>query len=85
MATIYPASCAEVTAEIELSNPDALLRSLRGQEIVLCDLTSIFDGWPKEINHNLDRVRQDVDVWLERCELLFSRNGTSSNHYDLSL
>jgi hypothetical protein len=48
--------------------PGALLTSLRGQEVTLCDLNAIFSGWPSEVNPNLDRLRQDVEVWLEKCD-----------------
>ena len=50
-----------------LQAPSAILNSLRGEKIVLCDLNRIFNNWPKEINPNLDRLRHDVDIWLERC------------------
>ncbi len=82
MATIYPSPYTEVTEEMKPHGPEALLNSLRGQRIVLCDLNRIFDGWPKEINPNLDRLRHDVDVWLERCEPLFARKGTTADGCD---
>ena len=52
-------------SDMKTHDSDTLLNSLRGQTIVLCDLNSIFDSWPKEINPNLDQLRHDVDVWLE--------------------
>lgn len=55
-----------------LQEASVVLNSLRGKEIVLCDLNGIFNSWPKEINPNLDQLRQDVDVWLERCGPLYS-------------
>lgn len=45
---------------------DGVVNSLRGQELAIVDLNAIFSGWPRKINANLDRLRQDVDAWLER-------------------
>ena len=47
----------------------SVLAELRGQSIVLPDLNSIIDGWPREVNQNLDRLRRDVDEWLDRYEI----------------
>lgn len=44
----------------------SLLAELRGKSIVLPDLIKVFSGWPKHVNHNLDRLRRDVDEWLDR-------------------
>lgn len=42
-----------------------ILAELRGQSIVLPDLNVMFDGWPQHVNINLDRLRRDVDGWLD--------------------
>ena len=47
----------------------SVLAELHGQSIVLPDLNSILDGWPREVNQNLDRLRRDVDGWLDRYEI----------------
>lgn len=43
-----------------------ILAELRGQSIVLPDLNKVFSRWPKHVNHNLSRLRRDVDEWLDR-------------------
>ena len=48
------------------SDADAVLASLQGKKIVIADLNAIFSGWPRKVNPNLDKLRQDLDVWLER-------------------
>ena len=64
--------CVRMTVDTTLQEPSVLLDSLRGEEVVLRDLNGIFNNWPKEINPNLDQLRQDVDVWLERCGPLYT-------------
>ena len=49
--------------------PISILRALRGQSIVLPDLNAILDGWPREVNPNLDRLRRDLDEWLDRYDI----------------
>ena len=49
---------------MELSNPSAVLASLRGQNITLCDLNALIATWPRKINPDLVTLRHDVDVWL---------------------
>ncbi|KAF6228249.1 hypothetical protein HO133_007979 [Letharia lupina] len=44
--------------------PISILTALHGQSIILPDLNAILDGWPREVNQNLDRLRHDVDEWL---------------------
>ena len=44
----------------------SILMSLRGQSIILPDLNSIFQDWPKEVNPGLGQLRRDVDEWLDR-------------------
>lgn len=43
-----------------------ILAELRGQSIVLPDLNVVFNGWPRHVNVHLDRLRRDVDRWLDR-------------------
>ena len=45
---------------------DSILAELRGQCIVLPDLNGVLNSWPKQTNRNLDRLRHDVDEWLDR-------------------
>lgn len=47
------------------AEPDSIIGELRGQSIILPDLNAIFDNWPKQVNANLDRLRHDVDEWLD--------------------
>ncbi|KAL9129096.1 MAG: hypothetical protein Q9217_002368 [Psora testacea] len=42
-----------------------ILTELRGQSIVLRDLNAILAGWPREVNRHLDKLRCDVDEWLD--------------------
>ena len=49
--------------------PSSILTALQGQSITLPDLNRILDGWPREFNQNLDRLRCDVDQWLERYDI----------------
>ncbi|KAL9008744.1 MAG: hypothetical protein Q9173_006159 [Seirophora scorigena] len=42
-----------------------ILAELRGQSIVLPDLNVMFDGWPQDVNINLNQLRRDVDGWLD--------------------
>ena len=51
--------------------PNSILTALHGQSIVLPDLNAILDGWPREINQNLDRLRRDVDEWLDRYDIQY--------------
>ena len=44
----------------------SILTELRGQSIILPDLSSIFHDWPKEVNPALGQLRRDVDEWLDR-------------------
>lgn len=53
------------------ADPDSILAELRGQSIVLPDLNAIFESWPKQVNASLDRLRHDVDEWLDRFNALF--------------
>ena len=48
---------------------NSILTALHGQSIVLPNLNAILDGWPREVNQNLDRLRQDVDQWLDRYDI----------------
>lgn len=43
----------------------SILTALQGQSIVLPDLNAILDGWTKEINQNYDRLRLDLNDWLD--------------------
>ena len=43
-----------------------ILAELRGQSIILPDLNAMFNGWPRHVNVHLDRLRRDVDRWLDR-------------------
>lgn len=49
-------------------NSSAILASLTGQSLVLRDLNVLFSHWPRKINPNLDELRQDVDLWLEKYD-----------------
>ena len=49
--------------------PNSILTALHSQSIVLPDLNAILDGWPREINQNLDQLRRDVDEWLDRYDI----------------
>lgn len=48
------------------AEPDSIIAELRGQSIVLPNLNAMFESWPKQVNTNLDRLRHDVDGWLDR-------------------
>ena len=48
----------------------SILTALRGQSIALPDLNAILDGWPREVNRSLDRLRHDVDEWLDRYDIV---------------
>ena len=62
-------------AQIETST---ILAELRGQSIVLPDLNGMFDGWPQDVNINLDQLRRDVNGWLDRYQICsFTMAGTS--------
>ena len=50
--------------------PSSILTTLHGQSVVIGDLNAIFDGWPREVNQYIDRLRRDVDEWLERYVLV---------------
>lgn len=50
---------------------ESIIAELRGQSIVLPDLNAIFGNWPKQVNANLDRLRHDVDEWLDRYSTIF--------------
>ena len=50
--------------------PSSILTALHGQSVVIRDLNAIFDGWPREVNQDIDRLRRDVDEWLERYVLV---------------
>jgi hypothetical protein len=47
-------------------DPDTLLNSLKGQRILIQDLNVLFKGWPCKVNIHLERLRETVDVWLEK-------------------
>ena len=49
--------------------PITILTALHGQSILLPDLNAILGGWPREINRNLDRLRCDVEEWLDRYDI----------------
>lgn len=53
------------------SDPDSIIAELRGQSIVLPDLNALFENWPKQVNADLERLRHDVDEWLDRYSALF--------------
>lgn len=46
----------------------SIVTALRGQSVVLPDLNAVLDGWPREVNQGLDRLRRDVDDWLDRYD-----------------
>lgn len=46
----------------------SVITALRGQSIRLPDLNAVFDGWPREVNQGLDRLRRDLDDWLDRYD-----------------
>lgn len=46
----------------------SIVTALRGQSVVLPDLNAVLDGWPREVNQGLDRLRRDVDAWLDRYD-----------------
>ncbi|KAI9725876.1 MAG: hypothetical protein M1828_002505 [Chrysothrix sp. TS-e1954] len=43
-----------------------VVESLRGQTINVTNLDEPFQDWPSEINPEIDRLRRDVDEWLQR-------------------
>ena len=47
----------------------SILTALHGQSIVLPDLNTMLGGWPREVNLNLDRLRGDVEEWLDRFDI----------------
>ena len=47
----------------------SILTALHDQSIVLPDLNAMFGGWPSEVNQNLDRLRGDVEEWLDRFDI----------------
>lgn len=52
-------------------DPDTIVRSLKGQRILLPDLNALLDGWPRKVNVHLERLRQSVDLWLEEYAFVF--------------
>lgn len=46
----------------------SIITALRGQSVVLPDLNAVLDGWPREVNQGLDRLRRDVGDWLDRYD-----------------
>lgn len=60
-----------------LQDPERLLISLRGQRVVLPDLDGLFQDWPTKVNPNLSRLRQELDIWLERCHFSSLSRGSS--------
>lgn len=53
--------------------PDAVLSSLRGQSFRLPDLNVIFRDYPLEVNLNLERLRTDVNAWLDNSKFRISK------------
>ncbi|KAL8833601.1 MAG: hypothetical protein Q9170_004184 [Blastenia crenularia] len=51
--------------KVKGAHPDTLLTSLRGQKVFVEDLNILFTGWPCKVNVHLERLREDVDAWLE--------------------
>lgn len=47
-------------------DPETLLNALKGQRILIQDLNVLFEGWPCKVNIHLERLRETVDVWLEK-------------------
>ncbi|KAL0264969.1 hypothetical protein SLS55_000924 [Diplodia seriata] len=48
-----------------LSTRQELLSEVRGQTLVLPDLWQYCSHWPQAVNPGLDRLRQDVNDWLD--------------------
>lgn len=46
-------------------DPDTILGSLKGQKILIQDLKVLFKEWPFKVNIHLERLRNEVNVWLE--------------------
>ena len=44
----------------------SIIAELKGQSVVIHDLNAILDGWPREVSQDIDRLRGDVNEWLER-------------------
>ena len=47
-----------------------VLRLLRGRTYEMPDLQSMLSSWPQDINPELERLRADVNIKLERCAAL---------------
>ncbi|MCJ1312340.1 hypothetical protein MMC25_006014 [Agyrium rufum] len=47
------------------SSSQSILDSLRGQSVTMCDLNRLYSTWPKETHPEVDRLRADVDRWLD--------------------
>jgi hypothetical protein len=45
---------------------ERLLASLRGQTVRIPDLTPLFELWPTKTNPEMDRMRTDIQAWLNR-------------------
>lgn len=65
-------SLEPVSAELQASRHDnqvqrkKLLASLRGQTIRIPNVAPLFSHWPTKVNPELERLRVDVQEWLNR-------------------
>ena len=50
---------------------EGFLREIKGSQVIIPDLYTLFPGWVFNINNNYDIVKKQTDVWLERCVLCF--------------
>lgn len=62
---------------------NSVLKALRGQSIVLPDLTAILDGWPRETHAKLGQLRQDVDQWLDRYDVQLLRRASREHQHNV--
>ena len=63
--------------------PSSILTALHGQSVVLRDLNAILDGWPREVNQDVDRLRHDVDEWLGRYVFVSKLEKASYRYIDI--
>ena len=51
-----------------------VLRLLRGRTYEIPDMQSMLGAWPQDINPELERLRADVNIRLERYAALISHS-----------
>ena len=47
-----------------------VVAALRGQRMRVPDFNGVFQGWPRALNGNLEWLRLEVDVHLQRYVIL---------------